>query len=574
MVSVEDFFSEADFEAFEDIDRYETEWLPRIKQYRQELRDSMPTEYKCIVPCPVEELASNNYNAFQYLYLAQLLTALEFEITDTPANVLVKKLASGELTAVQTLKAFAHRATIAHQFTNCALQLFIGEGLERAQYLDNYLKKNGKPIGPLHGLPISLKEHLSFRGKVTHAGYVSKVANVTQKHAVTTQVLENLGAVFFVRTNEPQTLMQLDSNNNYVGVLRNPHNLRLSSGGSSSGEGALVAFGGSALGVGTDIGGSIRAPAAFSGCHGFRPTSLRISLEGAVGAGAGQISVLGVAGPLARSIGDLELWMSLYINAGKPWMLDLACLPLRWRSVAPPKASALKIAVLYDDGIVKPLPPIARGLRHVVAQLKALGAEVVEFKPLKSQLVYDTLVKIFGADGNASQRLLLQELGEPLVILTKRSLKRGGGHLQSAIENRQLNYIRDQLRQEYTDYLDEHKIDFILSPAFQNVAPKLQMAYNSLYTAMFNLLDFPALAFQTGLYQDPQLDAGGPELATYKCRSIVEELDYSVYDPQSFSGAPIALQLSGRRYADEEVIAAGKTIVDEVLKCDLFKWRK
>ncbi len=573
MVSPSDFYASNSFSGYEDSDRYQKEWLPLVERYRQELKGSIPAEYQCELPDSIDKLVENGFNPFMYLYLAKLLTVEEFGITDLPAHVLVKKLARGELSAVKTFKAFAHRATIAHQFTNCALQLFIGEGLERALYLDDYLKKNGKPFGPLHGLPISLKEHLDYRGKVTHGGYVSQLGNVPSAHGVTTQVLENLGAVFYVRTNEPQTLMHVDSNNNIIGLLRNPHNMRLSSGGSSSGEGAIVAFGGSALGVGSDIGGSIRAPAAFSGCHELRPTSKRISALGGVSAGAGQESVLGVVGPLARSIADLELWMKHYINGGKPWMLDQLCIPLPWRTVQPPKPADLKIAVMYDDGLVKPTPPIARGLSKVVEQLKALGVEVVEFKPIKTQLAFETVINLFGCDGNSSQRELLAASGEPLMKLTMWGLNLGEGKLVTAVENRKLNYTRDLLRQEYSDFLNDNKVDFFLSPTFNNVAPKLEEAYNCLYTALWNTLDFPALAFQTGLFQDPEIDVWGPEHATYQYRSQLEELECSIYDPQTFAGAPIALQLSGRRYEEEELLAAAKTIVDDILQCDLYKWR-
>lgn len=111
----------------------------------------------------------------------------------------------------------------------------------------------------------------------------------------------------------------------------------LSSGGSSSGEGAIVGYGGSAIGVGSDIGGSIRAPAAYSGCHGLRPTTKRISVKGGVSSGAGQESVPAVAGPMARSIDDLELWMKAYINEGKPWESDSTSLPMPWRDVSTPK---------------------------------------------------------------------------------------------------------------------------------------------------------------------------------------------------------------------------------------------
>lgn len=293
---------------------------------------------------------------------------------------------------------------------------------------------------------------------------------------------------------------------------------------------------------------------------------------GEVASNGGQNSVLNVVGPLARSIADLELWMRLYI-AGKPWQLDHACVPLPWRAVEPPQPAALTIAVMYDDGLVKPTPPIARGLRQVVALLEALGVKVVTFEPIKTKLAFDTVLKMYGSDGNFAQRELLARSGEPLKLLTKWALQLGEGKPMSATEVRQLNTTRDALRQQYSDYLNDNLIDFILSPVFNNVAPKLEAAYNFLYTALWNVLDFPALAFQTGFFQDPKIDVWGPDHATYAFRSPLEELECATYDPQACIAAPIALQLTGRRYAEEDLLAAAKTIVDDILSCDVYQWR-
>lgn len=276
-VSYTQFLTKETFESYENSEKY-AKFVPKLKAYRQKLEDAILPEYSIELPDTIESLKNKQFNSVKYLYEHKLLSETEFNITDTPASELVPKLAKGELTAVDVFKAFAKRATIAHQFTNCAMEIFNDEGLERAKYLDEYLAKEKKPIGPLHGLPISLKEHYNFKGKVTHSAYVSLIDNVTPEHGATTQVLENLGAVFYIRTNEPQTLMHLCSNNNYIGLTRNPYNLSLSSGGSSSGEEALVSFGGSPIGLGSDIGGSIRSPSAFSGCIGLRPTTQRVSL--------------------------------------------------------------------------------------------------------------------------------------------------------------------------------------------------------------------------------------------------------------------------------------------------------
>lgn len=573
-VSYEQFLTNDPLTTYENIEKYERDWEPKVQKYREELEKGIKDEYKIHLPDSSQSLVSKGFSPLKHLYAKKLLTEREFEITDSSASDLLGKISVGSISSVEVFNAFAKRAVIAHQFTNCALDLFTDEGLARAKYLDDYYQKNGKTIGPLHGLPISLKEQMSYAGKITHGGYVSQITNITKEHGVTNQVLENLGAVFYVRTNQPQSLMHLDSNNNFIGVSRNPFNLGLSSGGSSSGEGSIVGFGGSPIGIGSDIGGSIRAPAAYSGCHGLRPTSRRISTSGGVSCNAGQESIPAVIGPMARTIEDLDLLMKSYINGGKPWELDAWCLPLPWKEVAKPEPEQLTIGIMYDDGLVKPSPPIQRGLKTIVAKLKNSGVKIVEFKPIRTKEAYETINKLYTCDGNFMQRKLLSGSGEPLKKLTKWSLNYGDGdRVYSVPENRELHVIRDSLRQEYTRYLVENNIDFIICPAYNNVAPQPECVYNWSYTSLFNILDFPTLAFQTGLFQDPEIDVWDLDHESYSYRSDLERMECDNYDPETFKGAPIGLQLAGRRYFDEDVIAAGKTIVD-ILEVDLLKLNK
>ena len=568
-ISVEQLISEDRFNDCEDLEKYNKYYLPKIEAYRKRLADGVLPQYAIELPKDTDTLVKQQFNALKYLYDEKLLTEEEFAITDCSAVELTGKIAAKHYSSVQVFKAFAKRATICHQLTNCAMELFVDEGLERAKYLDEYLEKNGKPIGPLHGLPVSLKEHMFYKNRICHAGYVNRIDFVAEKHGTNAHILEKLGAVFYIRTSQPQTIMHLDSENNYIGFTRNPHNLSLSSGGSSSGEGSLVAFGGSGFGIGTDIGGSIRSPAAFSGCHGLRPTSKRIGLLGGFSSMVGQESVLGVAGPLTRSIDDIDFWMKSYINGGEPWNIDQNCIRIPWREVEKPQANDLTVAVMYDDGLVKPTPPIQRALKESVARLKAAGVKIIEFDPIKTDIAYETVNRMYGCDNHYQQKTLLKESGEPLTHLTKWCLNFGDGE-KSVVENRHLNYIRDSLRQEYNDYFINNKVDFILSPTYNNVAPQSGKIYNWSYTSLFNILDLPTLVIQTGMYQDPSIDKWDDSFNNYKFRSQLEELELSLYDPENFKGAPIGLQLSGRRYFDEEVVAAGKTIV-EIFGTDLFK---
>lgn len=571
MVAYTDFLVNDTLANYEDNAKFTANYLPKLEKYRADLASGILPEYSVELPAAATELAQNQLNAVKYLRENNLLSEEEFAITDSAAHEVAANIAKGKWSAVQVFNSFAKRGTIAHQFTNCALDLFPEEGLKRAEFLDEYYAKNGKTIGPLHGLPISLKEQMNYKGKITHGGYVSKIDNIPETHSITTQILEDLGAVFYVRTNQPQTLMHLCGNNNFIGHSRCPYNLGLTSGGSSSGEGAIVAFGGTPIGIGSDIGGSIRGPAAFSGCCGLRPTTNRFSKAGGVSGGAGQESVPAVEGPLTRSVEDIDFLMDVYINQGKPWITDCTTYPLAWRKVEKPAAETLTVAIMYDDGIVKPTPPIARGLKEVAEKLTAAGVKVVEFKPIKTLLARETVNKMYACDGNYMQRKLLAESGEPLCKLTKWSLNYGDGEKAYEVaDNRKLNIIRDQLKQEYTNYMNENGIDFIISPTYSNVAPRPEEVYNWSYTSLFNLIDFPTLVVQTGLFQDPTVDKFD---APFEARSDLEALELGNYDPEGFVGAPIAIQITGRRYFDEEVVAAGKTIVD-IMKVDLLNLYK
>lgn len=175
-----------------------------------------------------------------------------------------------------------------------------------------------------------------------------RVDNIAQEDALLVELLKKAGAVFHVRTNQPQSLMHLDCTNNITGTTVNPHNRKLSPGGSSGGEGASMGFKCAPLGIGTDIGGSIRAPAAFNGAYGFRPTATRMPYEGVILAGDGQESIKCVIGPLASSsVEDLELLMKSVLDQ-EPWDRETSLVAMPWRDV--PKKKDFTVGVLWDDG--------------------------------------------------------------------------------------------------------------------------------------------------------------------------------------------------------------------------------
>lgn len=537
----------------ENAELFET-FKPKIEAYKKILKEAVLPEF-----CLPEELIPKFDGGNVIGIPEKILTESEIEITELKAVDLAAKIAKGDYTSVEVFKAYAKRGTAAHQLTNCGMQLFIDEGLKRAEELDEYFIKNGKTVGPLHGVPISIKEHYDYKGKITHGGYVSLIDNVSTETNKCVQILYDAGSVFYIRTTEPQSLMHLCSNNNITGLAKNPHNTNLTTGGSSSGEGAIAAMKGSALGLGSDIGGSIRCPAAFCGVWGLRPTQKRITMLPMVPAGEKVQELVGVVlGPLARSAEDLELFMKVQIDA-KPWENDASIIPLPWRDIKELNANELKVAIVYDDNVVKPTPPIIRGLKHTSEKLKAAGVKVVEWESSGVAECIAACGNGYNGDSNYGQKKLLGGSGEPLCKLTTTALSFGCGDEGLSVKEYQSStYTREFYRAEYLKQMASLDVDFIISPTYVSVAAEPETVHYWGYTNLWNILDYPNVVFPTNLKCDPNLD---PVDTTYIARNDIEKYEYSLYDdPKKFEGAPISVQVTGRRWHDEETIKAAKLI--------------
>lgn len=535
------------------------EWEQKIQDYRDQLQAGILDDFKAPDHLiPLQEELDRGIDVTEFA--TKVLSPKEIAITESLGTELAATLARGELTAVEVFTAFAKRATIAHQLTNCAMQLFVEEGLERAKELDAYYAQHKKTVGPLHGLPISLKEHYSYKGKVTHLSYVGWLDNVSPEYAKTLKDMLAQGAIFYVRTTEPQMLMHLCSNNNITGKCRNPANTSLTPGGSSSGEGAITAMKGSVFGMGSDIGGSIRVPAAFCGVWGLRPSQKRISLLDSLSCyvDQGQEVVYPVLGPLARCADDIDLFMKSLLDM-EPWTEDPLVLPIPWRSVPEPEAKSLKIAICFDDGIVKPTPPVVRALKHAEKKLKEAGVEVVEWENIDVESLVRACNAGYNFDGNMAQKKILALSGEPLVPLSESYIKFGcGDDGLSGQKVQELCFTRDLNRIKYLQAMNEQGIDFILSPTYVSVASKPEVIKYWGYSNLWNILDFPNVIFPSGMKVEVSKDAVDP---SFVARNDIEEYEYSLYTgPEEFVGAPISLQLTGRRYNDESVVKAAKVV--------------
>lgn len=560
------YYNEESLKYEPDLAKFESEFAPKISQYRKELASKMPKD-TILKPGQIDgELTiPEDFDAVAFkdaaLVAAKcgILSKKQLQIVNLSGVEIVNRIAKGELTAVETISAFIKQASIAHQITNCAMQFFPEEALERARELDEYFSETGKTVGPMHGLPLSLKEHYAYKGKTTNAGFSSMIDNLTEEDALTTEIFRKAGAVFYIRTTQPQSLMHLDSFNNITGRCRNPLNTLLSPGGSTSGEGALISLRGSPLGTGSDIGGSIRAPAAFCNIWGFKPTNKRVSLQGAWASYRDMSNdmVLCSVGPMANTPEDLELYMKTFLDS-EPWLRDNYVIRLPWREVDL-SLDKLKIAIVMDDGIVKPSPPVLRALVLAKESLEKAGvAKCVEWVPFNTSEGLDICYTAYNCDGNFNHRSRYEESGEPLAPLSEHHMRFGcGDRGLDSLEMLQYLHKRDSYRQRFADMMNEIDVDYVLTPAyFAPAAIPDKIKYWG-YTALYNILDLPGVSFPTGVVTDAKLDAKD---ANHVPRNALEEYEYPLYDEELYDGFPVGLSLHGRRYYDEETVKATKLI--------------
>ncbi|KAH7338525.1 amidase signature domain-containing protein [Pyrenochaeta sp. MPI-SDFR-AT-0127] len=480
----------------------------------------------------------------------QLLSQSILAITALLPEELLACLKSGQLSAVEVTQAYLQQAVVAQGLSNCLTEILPDAALNRALKIDAYFQKHKRPIGPLHGLPISVKEHIEFSGLRCTTGYVSHWDNVAKEDAHILQVLQDAGAVFHCRTTVPQTMMHLETDSNLYGVTTNPHNKNLTSGGSSGGEGALIALHGSCLGIGSDVGGSIRSPAANCGIYGLKPTAFRLPTDGWGYMMAGADTVETVLGPLSTSLKGLQIFMKAIIDS-EPWLTEPALIPMPWRNYTIPQDRALKIGVLWHDDIVRPHPPVTRALNMVANRLKEHGIEVVDFPPYLHDEAWAILASLYYPDGGEADSEDIGKSGEPWRPLSEWIIKENPcvkklsiGELAYWLEE------REAYRKDYALHWNKHGIDALLCPTGPGVAPKHNSAKYWNYTSQWNLLDYPGLVFpvcNVDKTQDTWHDVRHP-------LSGKDDENRGLWDPEEFHGAPVGLQLVGRRFEDEKIL--------------------
>jgi Asp-tRNA(Asn)/Glu-tRNA(Gln) amidotransferase A subunit family amidase len=511
----------------------------------------------------------------------RILSPSELAITELyNAKTLVEGLSRATLTCFAVTTAFCKRAAIAQQVTNCLTEPLFTSALARAKELDNYLVSNGKPIGPLHGLPITVKDSFNITGIDSSLGLASLCFKPATSNSTLVDLLLSLGCVIIAKTNVPQTLASLDSNNNVFGRTMNPINRRMTAGGSSGGEGVMVAMKGCMVGWGTDVGGSIRVPAMCNGVYGFKPSNGRVPFgkqqDADTIAGMSRIGMQAVAGPLARSLDDIDFVMREVVPRAELWGED--CLPGKWSDRTAARGSGedgeFVIGIMRGDGNCELLPPIRKVIDEVAETLRRTpGVQVVDVSTPPAWTKCQSLIsKFFGISGGEAVADLLEETGEPLVPWMEGRFQRGKPRTLKEVAS--LQKSRTLLEREMLDVWNKRidfdrvrKIDAMVCPVAAHPVPEIDRWNAVGYTSSFVLLDYPAGVVPVRDFNKNDLELGkemdGKAIGSWDERNR-ELWDEKTVDRTVYLGTPLSVQVVTPRQQDER-LAIAMRIIDEAV---------
>jgi fatty acid amide hydrolase len=332
--------------------------------------------------------------------------ALQDACTRLTATQIAEQIRTGEISAVEVVEAHIARIEAVNPRLNAVVVTRFDEARAAAAKVDD-ARRRGESLGPLAGVPITIKECFHVAGTATTLGVPHFASDIQQTDGPLVARLRSAGAIILGKTNVPQLLLMHESDNPLYGRTINPWHVDRSSGGSSGGESAIIAAGGSALGLANDLGGSIRQPAHSCGVCGLKPTSGRLTNLGLRLNLDGMEAIVGQPGPMARSVGDLALAMRVLAAPGLE-RIDPTIAPVAWREPEQVEPTGLRVAMWTDDGFFPSSPAVRRAVLEAAEVLRASGVQVELFEPPQVELGMHLYFRLLSADGGLGSRRTLR----------------------------------------------------------------------------------------------------------------------------------------------------------------------
>jgi Asp-tRNA(Asn)/Glu-tRNA(Gln) amidotransferase A subunit family amidase len=456
------------------------------------------------------------------------------DLTFLPAVVMAQQIREKKISAVELVNA--HLAKIDR--LNPKLNAFVHvdpERVGRESHDADAALNGGKPLGPLHGVPISIKSSLDVAGLRCEAGTRLRAGHIATQDAPLVVRLRNAGAIVLGVTNTPELLMAWETDNVLYGRTNSPWDLERTPGGSSGGEAAAIAAGMSPGGVGSDGGGSIRVPAHFSGICGLKPTPGRIPATGHFPASGGPFALIGVVGPMARTVADVKVMFEVMQG---PDDGDTCAAPVRVRWPSDDEVRKLRIGYFEDDGRTPVSPEIRTAVRTAAEALRGAGFQVEPFRPDGLEEIRVLWKKFFVAAGGMLIRPMFQGREHDLSPMLKEFLEWSRAEPPLTGESLLEAWIgRDTLRVNFLAQTQRYPILLCPAaaiPAFRHGERSWTVEGKTVnyldawsYTEWFNLLGNP---------------------------TVVVPVSHST------EGLPIGVQIVGRPWEEEQVLAVAEVM--------------
>jgi amidase len=449
----------------------------------------------------------------------------------------IREIAEGirakKFSPVDVVAAHLARVAALQPRLNAFVHLDVERARKEARAAESAVMRGGR-VGPLHGVPLTIKSCIDAAGWPTPAGSLLRKNYAPQADAPLVARLRDAGAIILGNTNTPEYLMAYETDNSLSGKTSNPWNLERSAGGSSGGEAAAIASGCSAGGVGSDGGGSIRVPAHFCGICGLKPTPGRIPATGHFPGGGGAFGWIGVVGPMARTVADVR---ALFEVIAGPDAGDALSAPVPVREVKEKEVRELRVGVLVSEALGKATPETTLAVERAASLLGERGF-LVERKQLSG---LDCAIELwwyfFGPvianmirEGDVGRDEMMSPMLREYVALATAEMKLTyDGFLRACGE-------RDRLRAEILRQMEE--VTVLLSPvsagpAFKHGEGNWRSGAKENYrdtmrhSQWLNLAGFPGVAVPVGMSRE---------------------------------GLPIGVQIIGRPYEEELVLAVAEAI--------------
>ena|SRR5438105_4000504 len=460
------------------------------------------------------------------------------DLTFLSATSMAEQIRQKKLSPVELVEAHLAKIARLNPQLNAFVQVDADTALRQARVAEHSVTQ-GQSLGPLHGVPLSIKSSIDVGGGLRcEAGTKLRAGCVPSPDAPLVARLRKAGAIILGVTNTPELLMAWETDNLLYGRTNNPWDLSRTPGGSSGGEAAAIASGCSAGGVGSDGGGSIRVPAHFSGICGLKPTPGRIPATGHYPNSVGPFALLGVAGPMARTVGDLKVLFEVMQGPdyGDP---SSAPVPVRW----PGEDELKKIRVGYfeDDGRTPVTAETRAAVESAAQALRRAGFKVERFRPEGLELARQLWWKFFGIAGGMLLGPMIKGREADLSPILKEfsswvdaePTHTGASLLDTWIQR---DVIRTQVFREMHEY-PVLLCPVASIPAFRHGERSWKIDGQTVkyldawsYTEWFNLLGTPAAVVPVA---------------------------------QSAEGLPIGVQISGLPWEEEKVLAVAAALESE-----------